>query len=71
MRASDFVLTEHELASLNAHLAARSGAYVEGREDAPAGLRVCFDFVPGLGREVTAYLDGDVSGHTLTALEES
>jgi hypothetical protein len=67
LNRSDFELTDAELARIDSILAGRAARRAMEGEDPPSGVRIVFDFVPGLGRIVSLELDGaeevEVSPH--------
>jgi hypothetical protein len=58
----DFLLTDSELDEINRHFAQRVKEYVQAGEDPASGVKVEFEWVPGLGRFVTANFDSAVNG---------
>jgi len=68
LRRSDFELADGELSRINAHFRARAEAHAAEGEGAPSGVSVTFDFIPGLGRVVTARFDGEVAGKVVSGI---
>ena len=58
----DFLLTDSELDAINRHFAQRVKEYAQAGEDPASGVKVEFEWVPGLGRFVTANFDSAVNG---------
>ncbi len=58
----DFLLTDSELDEINRHFAQRVKEYAQAGEDPASGVKVEFEWVPGLGRFVTANFDSAVNG---------
>jgi hypothetical protein len=59
---SDINLSDEQLEQLNSHLSkVNFKSAIEG-EDPPGSIKVVFEWVPGLGRSVTVYFDGEING---------
>jgi len=58
----DFLLTEKQLDHINNYFSDRSIQYAQAGEDAPGSAKVVFEWVPGLGRSVIAFFDGEING---------
>ena len=58
----DFLLTDAELDAINRHFAQRVKEYAHAGEEPASGVKVEFDWVPGLGRFVTANFDSEANG---------
>ncbi|MFZ4534919.1 hypothetical protein [Propionivibrio sp.] len=60
---SDFILIDEQLAKINKYTAEQGAAYAKAGEGPPmGGVMLQFEWVPGLGRSITAYFDGSVEG---------
>lgn len=58
-----FELNAEQIARINEHFARRKNAYLEAGEDVGmVSIKVEFEWVPGLGRFVTAHFNGEVNG---------
>ncbi len=69
---SSFQLTPEQLAAINRHFSQRKEAYVRANEDlGSVSIKVEFEWVPGLGRFVTAHFDGEVNGCEIEEAGES
>lgn len=63
---TDFILSDKQLAEINNYSAEQGASYAkEGEGPAMSGLRVEFEWVPGLGRFITAYFDGATKGFAI------
>lgn len=58
----DFLLSDAELDAINRHFAQKVQEYAQAGEDPASGVKVEFDWVPGLGRFVTANFDSEANG---------
>jgi hypothetical protein len=61
---NDFTLTSQELAKVNLYFETKARAYAEEGEDPQQSVKVIFEFSI-LGRTVTAYFDGSLSGQII------
>lgn len=67
-----FQLTPEQLAAINRHFSKRKEAYAQANEDIGlVSIKVEFEWVPGLGRFVTAHFDGEVKGCEIEEADES
>lgn len=62
LKAEDFLLSEEQINAINAHFAKKAKAYADAGEDPPCGVKVEFEWVPALGRFITAKFDGEAVG---------
>lgn len=58
----DFLLTQDQIDVINQHFAKKAEQYAQAGEGPASGAKVEFEWVPGIGRFVTAYFDGEVNG---------
>ena len=58
----DFLLSDAELDVINRHFAQCVKKYAQAGEEPASGVKVEFDWVPGLGRFVTANFDSEANG---------
>ena len=67
-----FQLTAEQLDAINQHFSQRKEAYVRANEDlGSVSIKVEFEWVPGLGRFVTAHFDGEINGCEIEEAGES
>lgn len=64
----DFVLSDAELDAINRHFAKQAASYAQAGEDPASGVKVEFEWVPALGRFVTANFDSEVNGLEISGL---
>ena len=72
LTAKSFQLTTDQIDAINRHFSERKEAYV--RDDEEVGMvsiKVEFEWVPGMGRFVTAHFDGEVNGFEVEEAGES
>ena len=62
LKHTDFTLSDEQLARINKYFQEQAQAYVDAGEDSAGSVHVTFVWMPGLGRSVTAYFDGDIEG---------
>lgn len=62
LNQTDFLLTQDQIDLINQHFIKRSAQHASAGEDAACGAKVEIEWVPGLGRFVTAYFNGEVEG---------
>lgn len=63
LKSADFALTDAQIDKINAYFASQIAAYIaEGEDVGMNSIKVEFEWVPGLGRFVTAHYDGSVKG---------
>lgn len=63
LTASSFYLSKVQIDAINQHFTSRKDDYLAANEDiGMLSIRVEFEWVPGLGRFVSAHFDGEVSG---------
>ncbi|NMG31764.1 hypothetical protein [Aromatoleum evansii] len=68
LQHSDFKLTDEQLLRLNQYIADAAARHAHANEDAPSEVSVTFTWMPGLGRSITAYFDGNVNGAEIEPL---
>lgn len=69
LEISDFSLTEDQIKTINSYFSSQVAAYVAAGEDIGMNsVKVEFEWVPGLGRFVTAHYDGAVIGCEIESL---
>jgi hypothetical protein len=67
-----FQLTPEQLDAINRHFSQRKEAYMRANEDiGTVSIKVEFEWVPGLGRFVTAHFDGEINGCEIEEAGES
>jgi len=62
---NDFHLTSHQIWMINQYFSEIGKIQFQLGEGPPSSIRVVFEWVPPLGRFVTAYFDGTVEGLTI------
>ena len=69
---NSFQLTNRQIESINQHFEQCKESYINAGEDlGTASLKVEFEWIPGLGRFVTAHFDGEVHGCEIEVAGES
>lgn len=69
LKSTDFNLTEEQIEKINAYFSSQIAAYIaEGEDVGMNSIKVEFEWVPGLGRFVTAHYDGGVNGCEIESL---
>lgn len=63
---SDFWLTDKQLDQVNSYIAESSGLYRQVGEDPGWGIKIVFEWSPGLGRAVEVYFDGAIAGKEIS-----
>lgn len=67
-----FQLSADQVHAINQHIAKRRDAYLHSDEDIGlVSVKVEFEWVPGLGRFVTAHYDGELKGYEVEVADES
>lgn len=59
---NDFYLTPQQIDMINRYFSEMGKANFQTGENPPGSIRIEFEWVPPLGRFVTAYFDGVVDG---------
>ena len=59
---TDFKLTDEQLARINQYFREQSLAYAQAGEDPCDSAHITFAWMPGFGRSVTAYFNGEIAG---------
>lgn len=67
---TDFLLTDSQLARIDRYVKEQAQTSAQCGEDPPCGVKVVFEWVPGLDRFVTAYFDGALNGHEIEVASE-
>ena len=68
LKHTDFTLTDEKLARINQYFEERSLAYAQAGEDSVDSAHVTFAWVPGFGRSLTAYFNGEIEGCEIESL---
>lgn len=58
----DFLLTQDQIDLINKHFTQMAVQAEKEGEDPPCGAKVVFEWMPGLGRFVTAFFDSAIKG---------
>lgn len=66
---SNFLLTEECLLSINEYVSTRRREYRKTETEPHNGIRVEFEWMPGLGRFVTVYFAGEDEGKQVEGFE--
>ena len=61
-----FLLTDEELKEINCYFSGMAESHAQAGEDAQQSVSVTFDFMPVLGRTVTARFDGELNGRLIS-----
>ncbi len=62
---NDFYLTPHQIDMINQYFSEMGKLNFQAGEGPPGSIRIEFEWVPPLGRFVTAYFDGTVDGFAI------
>ena len=68
MTNDDFMLSKEHLDSLNKYLSKRNREYSNAEGEPHSGFTVEFEWIPGLGRFVTAKFSGESEGKQIDGL---
>ena len=64
LTAKSFAITDRQLAAINQHFKTRQAMHAAAGQDVGMlSIKVEFEWVPGLGRFVTALYDSEVGGY--------
>ncbi len=66
LKISDFELSQIQVDLINTHFINRAEAIKREKEDSPTSIKVVLEWIPGMGRFITACYDGEVNGAEIT-----
>lgn len=66
LKTSDFELSQLQVDLINTHFINCAQAIKREKEDGPTSIKVVLEWIPGMGRVITACYDGEVNGAEIT-----
>lgn len=62
LKTVDFELSQQQVSLINNHFKKRALDCKLEDEDTSGSVKVVLEWIPGIGRHITAYYDGEVTG---------